>query len=133
MFRNKAPSTIVEMQRSMFYKTYYLAINNERDPREVKAFKESAYNHDAKFNGTRPITKLAADGNHRAVEFLISCGSKASYAVEGYLAAGYFLSEEKAHSVLSYFRDDNIRKMIADAALEGGCSIPLWESRFLKW
>ncbi|HTM63093.1 MAG TPA: hypothetical protein VL360_01175 [Gammaproteobacteria bacterium] len=133
MFTKNPTNETVEFARNMFDYTYGIASDEVRDPVEIARFKMMAYNLDAKYNGTRPITKLAAEGNHRAVEFLISCGSNIKYAVKGYLAAGYFLSDEKANRVLSCFKNNDIKKRLVSEALEQGCSLTLLHNRELRF
>ena len=48
------------------------------------------FNIDVSKDGMTPIEKLAAEGNHCAVEKLIRHGAQAKYAVFGYMNAGYF-------------------------------------------
>lgn len=101
---------------AMFDKIYNLAKNTHRNPDDTDWLVNMAYNIDVSMNGTTPITMLACEGNHQAVEFLLSCGSDPKHAVTGYAAAGYLLDAEKARDLLANIQDPEIRESLAQAA-----------------
>jgi hypothetical protein len=119
MFReNKVISPSEEKNNPVILYTciYEVAQNAKRDPSIVKFLKLGNFDLDVQVNGSRPITRLATESNHQAVEFLIRIGSNPQYAVETYAICGHFLTKQNAKFLLSRFSDPDIRKRIADRA-----------------
>jgi len=100
---------------TLFETIYELAKTKNRDPDKVE-YLNTSINNDPMENGTTPVTMLACEGNHEAVEFLLSHGSSSDRAVTGYAAAGYLLNEKRAEQLLDSITDPEIRTRIAESA-----------------
>lgn len=130
MFREDKPLPRLDKKNQMlinlFVRVYEIAQNYNRTPADVMWLKNTEFNHDLEINGCRPISRLASEGNHQAVEFLISNGSNPQYAVDAYALAGNFVTKENARFLLSRFSNPDIRQCIADRAKEiAGLNIDL--------
>ena len=121
MFREDKPLPRFDKKQAslnLFVRVYEIAQNRKRTPTDVMWLKNAAFNHDLEINGSRPISRLATEANHQAVEFLISNGSNPKYAVEAYALAGCFVTKQNAEFLLGSFANPDIRQCIADRAKE---------------
>ena len=114
-----SPKLFVPNQTQLLFDNIYdIAKDANRNPHQVAWLATHGFNPDLKLNGTTPVTKLACEGQHHAVELLISSGSLPKNAAQGYAAAGFFLSPESLQCVLKAIENVEIRKSIANAAKE---------------
>lgn len=99
-----------------FVQIYNIARDGRNDRVKVTWLATTNVNLDIEVNGTKPISQLATESNHKAVEFLIGFGANPQYAVDAYALSGHFVTKQNAKFLLSQFSDPDIRKRIADAA-----------------
>lgn len=119
MFRRSTKGSVIQKSAgsvddpALFDKIYRLAADELRHPDSTDWLLNANSTIDIRKNGTTPITMLACEGNHAAVEFLLNCGSDPKHAISGYAAAGYLLNREKARHLFAHFKSDECRQNLA--------------------